>query len=99
MDIEEALILEQIRFFGDWVSVADVLKGMGTTSFVAGRDDVRCVLEGVDSSARLRLGRVGTSFVEVPKPIPVAALLDRIFSEDDASDRSAAMMELFIDGS
>ncbi|WP_305091378.1 hypothetical protein [Prescottella sp. R16] len=95
-DLQES-ILAEMRAFDDWVSVADVLKVMGTTSFVADRADVRAVLDCVDASERLRLGRVGERFEEIGKPIPVAALVDRIFAENGPADRSAAMMELFID--
>lgn len=90
------LILDEMRAVNDWVSIADVLKVMGTTSFVAGRDDVRRILDCVDVSDQLRLGRVSNRFDEIPKPIPVAALADRIFGESGPSDRSAAMMALFI---
>lgn len=90
------LILDEMRAVNDWVAIADVLKVLETTSFVAGRDDVRRILDCVDVSDRLRLGRVLERFEEIPKPIPVAALVDRIFSEEDPADRSAAMMELFI---
>lgn len=92
------LFLGEMRAVNDWVSIADALKVMETTSFVAGRDDVQRVLDCADSSDRLRLGRVSYRFDEIPKTIPVAALLDRIFSKDGPSDRSAAMMELFIAG-
>ncbi|MEA1798898.1 hypothetical protein [Rhodococcus qingshengii] len=90
------LIVDELRAVNDWVSIADLLKVMGTTSFVAGRDDVRRILDCVDASDRLRLGRVSNRFDEIPKPIPVAALVDRIFGVSGPSDRSAAMMELFI---
>lgn len=91
------MILSEMRAVEDWVSVADVLKVMGTTSFVADRGDVRRVLDCVDTSDRLRLGRVSNRFDVIAKPIPVTELVDRIFSEDGPADRSAAMMELFIE--
>lgn len=91
------MILSEMHAVEDWVSIADVLKVMGTTSFVADRGDVRRVLDCVDTSDRLRLGHVSNQFDEIAKPIPVTELVDRIFSEDGPADRSAAMMELFID--
>ncbi|WP_143153700.1 hypothetical protein [Rhodococcus rhodnii] len=69
---------------------------MGTTSFVAARDVVESVLSCIDSSGNLELGIVTNRFETIPKPLPVEALLDRIFAEQDAGDRSAKMMELFI---
>ncbi|UGQ55233.1 hypothetical protein LRL17_30030 (plasmid) [Rhodococcus qingshengii] len=90
------MILSEMHAVEDWVSIADVLKAMGTTSFVADRGDVQRVLDCVDTSDQLRLGRVGDQFVEIAKPLPVTELMDRIFSEDGPADRSAAMMELFI---
>lgn len=89
-------IVTEMHEVDDWVSVADVLKVMGTSSFGAGRADVESVLACVDASDRLRLGRVHTEYEEIPKPIPVEALLDRIFRENNSSERSALMMELFV---
>lgn len=91
------MILSEMHAVADWVSIADVLKVMGSTSFVAERSDVQRVLDGVDTSEQLQLGRVDDQFVEIAKPLPVTELMDRIFSEDGPADRSAAMMELFID--
>lgn len=95
-DLEDK-ILTEMRQMREWISLADALKVVGTNSWVADREAVRSVLHCVDASGRLRLGRVDTRYREIPKPLPVAALLDRIFSEEDASDRSFAMMQLFID--
>ncbi|MFF1946271.1 hypothetical protein ACFVWF_29515 [Rhodococcus qingshengii] len=80
----------------DWVSVADVLKVMGTSSFIEGRVDIESVLACVDTSGRLRLRRVHTEYEEMPKPIPIEALLDRTFGENSSSNSSTLMMELFI---
>lgn len=91
------LIVVEMRAVDDWVSVAAALGVMGISSFTAGRDDVRYVLDCVDTSDRLRLGRVGDRFEEISKPLPIAELLETIFREDDAGDRTAAMMGLFID--
>lgn len=90
------LILDEMRAFEDWVSIADVLKAMGTTSWVADRGDVRRILDCVDTSDRLRLGRVSDRFDEIAEPLPVTELVDAIFTEGSPADRSAAMMELFI---
>ncbi|MBF4478253.1 hypothetical protein SAMN02745947_05541 [Rhodococcus rhodochrous J3] len=94
--LEELLVAER-RAMRDWVSIADVLKVMGTNSWVAGREGVRSVLDCIDTSPRLRLGRVDSQYREIPKPLPVDELLDRIFTIDDAADRSFEMMQLFID--
>ncbi|WP_413769072.1 F-box protein [Rhodococcus pyridinivorans] len=96
MDLAELIVVE-MRAVDDWVSVAAALGVMGTSSFVAGRDAVRRVLECVDTSDRLRLGRVSSRFEEISKPLPITALLESIFGEDDAGDRVAVMMGLFID--
>ena len=96
MDLAELIIVE-MRAVDDWVSVANALKVMGTSSFVADRDDVRRVLDCVDTSDRLRLGRVTGRFEEIPKPLPITALLESIFDVDDPGDRTGAMMGLFID--
>lgn len=88
-------ILAEIEQFDDWVSIADVLKALGTTSFVADQTDVKVILDCVNMSDRLRLGHVRTTYEEIRKPIDVSELLDTIFSQSQ-QDRSARMMELFI---
>ncbi|WP_152442209.1 hypothetical protein [Rhodococcus ruber] len=90
-------ILTEMHEMQDWVSVADVLKVMGTNSWVASVETVQSILDCVNSSDRLRIGRVDNGYKEIPKPLPIAALLERIFREEDASNRSAEMMQLFID--
>lgn len=92
----EAAILDEIRYADDWVSIAAALAPLGSNSWVAERSEVQRVLECVDASERLCLGRVSDRFDEVPEPLPIAAILDRIFSHNDRSDRVFAMMELFI---
>ncbi|WJJ14433.1 hypothetical protein P9990_26860 (plasmid) [Prescottella equi] len=90
------VIIAEIRSFNDWVSIADVLKALGNSSFAAGRDDVKQIFDCVNSSSRIKIGRVHSGYEEIRKPVPVDAMLDNIFSEDKASDRSALMMELFL---
>ncbi|MFD4295082.1 hypothetical protein ACFWPA_16580 [Rhodococcus sp. NPDC058505] len=94
-DIESA-IGDSIEYYNDWVSIADVLAPLGTTSWVADRSEIRRVLECIDISERFRLGKVRDGFVEIPKSLPVPALLDHIFGHEKPADRSFAMMELFI---
>ena len=94
--LEEQLLAE-LREMRDWVSIAGVLHLLGTSSWVAGREAVRPVLECIDTSPRLRIGRVDSQYREIPKPLPVEELLDRIFTIGDAADRSFEMMQLFID--
>ncbi|TWH52631.1 uncharacterized protein DUF2716 [Rhodococcus rhodochrous J38] len=96
MDLAELIVVE-MRAVDDWVSVAAALGVMGISPFTADPDEVRDVLDCVDTSDRLRLGRVTGRFEEINKPLPIAALLESIFREDDPGDRTAAMMGLFID--
>lgn len=87
----------EMRAVDDWVSIADALKEMGTSSFVADLDDVRYVLDCVGTSDRLRLGRVTGRFEEISKPLPITELLESIFGHTEPGDRTGAMMGLFID--
>lgn len=89
-------LLNEILTQNDWVSVAEALTIFGSSSWDANRDDVKEILDCVNSSRILRLGHVTTTYEEIPKPIPVTDLLDRIFGASNDSDRSAFMMELFI---
>ncbi|QCB51753.1 hypothetical protein E5720_17890 [Rhodococcus sp. PAMC28707] len=89
-------ILHGITEVGDCLSIADVLKLMETNSWDAVRSDVRSILDCVDNSDLLKLGRVSDRYAEIPKPVPVEALLDHIFRPVDSSDRSGLMMALFL---
>lgn len=79
------------------MSIADVLVLTGTNPWEAGREIVWSMLDCVDSSDRLRLGRAVAGFDEFAKPSPVEEILYRIFSIEDATDRSFEMTTLFID--
>jgi hypothetical protein len=92
----EKRILEEMREVDDWISIADALKLMGTNSFVAVSDDVRRVLECVDRSDVLRLGRIVNRLEAIPKPLPVDTIVERVMAPDSPADRSGLMMELFI---
>lgn len=89
-------ILHGIIEVDDWLSIADVLKLMGTNSWDAVRSDVRSILVCVNNSDLLKLGRVSDKYDEISKPVPVEALLDHIFGSMDSSDRSGLMMALFL---
>ncbi|MGN0041480.1 hypothetical protein [Rhodococcus sp. (in: high G+C Gram-positive bacteria)] len=90
-------ILAEMREMRDWVSISAVLGVMGINSRMASREQVQFILEYIDSSDRLRLGRVTNKYCEIPKPLPVSALLDTIFKEEKATDRTGEMMQLFVD--
>lgn len=96
-DTLEKQLLAGLREMRDWVSIAGVLHLLGTSSWVAGREAVRSILDCIDTSTRLRIGRVDSQYREIPKPLPVEDLLERIFNIEDAADRSFEMMQLFID--
>ncbi|ORI14610.1 hypothetical protein BJD99_05680 [Rhodococcus sp. 1163] len=89
-------VLHGILEIDDWLSIADVLLLMGTSSGDADRSDVRLILDCVNNSDLLKLGRVSDKYDEIPKPVPVEALLDHIFETTDSSDRSGLMMALFL---
>ncbi|MFC7959267.1 hypothetical protein [Rhodococcoides kroppenstedtii] len=80
----------------DWISIAHALTLIGRSSFVASGDDVRRVLECVDRSDVLRLGRIVNRLEAIPKPLPVDAIIDRVMTPGNPADRSGLMMELFI---
>lgn len=90
------LIFSEIIKQNDWISIAEALTLFGSSSWDSDRDDVKQILDCVNSSGMLRLGYVTTEYEEIRKPFPVTDLLDRIFGTRNASDRSASMMELFI---
>ena len=92
----EAAILGEIRYVNDWVSLAAAFAPLGTSSWAATPRDVQRVLDCINTSARLRLGRVGNRFDEIPKPLPVSALVGQIIGGETPADRSASMMALFI---
>lgn len=89
-------ILDGITEVNDWLSLADVLKVMGTNSWDAVRSDVRSILDCVNNSELLKLGRISDKYDEIPKPVPVEALLDHIFGPINSSDRSELMMALVV---
>lgn len=92
----EERIRKEIRDVDDWISLADALKLIGTSSFLAGNDDVRRILECVDRSRILRLGRIVHRFEAIAKPISVMHMVERLMAPDNPADRSGLMMELFI---
>ncbi|MET4050614.1 MULTISPECIES: hypothetical protein [unclassified Rhodococcus (in: high G+C Gram-positive bacteria)] len=89
-------LLNEILTQNDWISVAEALTLFGSSSWDANRDDVKQILDCVNSSGILRLGHVTTTYEEIYKPIPATDLLNHIFGASNDSDRSAFMMELFI---
>lgn len=92
----ERRILDEMHEVDDWIFIAHALTLMGTSSFIAGSDDVRRVLECVDQSKVLRLGRIVNRLEAIPKPLPVDTIVERIMAPDSPADRSGLMMELFI---
>ncbi|MHC6215277.1 hypothetical protein [Rhodococcus ruber] len=90
-------ILDEMRERRDWVSISDVLGVMDINSRMASREQVQFVLNYIDSSDRLRLGRVTNKYREIPKPLPVSTLLDTIFKGEKETDRVGEMMQLFVD--
>lgn len=74
-----------------------VLNVLGIDDRAATRLEVEPILRCVDKTPTLRLGTVRARFQEIASPLPVADLLDEIFSSHSPSDRVGAMMGYFID--
>lgn len=96
-DYIAALLIEEFRQLGDWVTVAGAVELVGTSSFVVEKPVVRALLRCVNDNLTLHLISAHLGYRRMPKPIPVEPLLNEIFAKTDASDRAAAMMEYLID--
>lgn len=90
-------IRQEFELTRDWVSIAGVLNVLGIDDRAATRLEVEPILRCVDKTPTLRLGTVRARFQEIASPLPVADLLDEIFSSHSPSDRVGAMMGYFID--
>lgn len=90
-------IRQEFELTRDWVSIAGALGVLGINDRSATRLEVEAILRCVDETPTLRLGTVRSRFQEVATPLPIADLLDEIFSCTSPSDRVGAMMGYFID--
>lgn len=96
-DYIAAVVVEEFRQSGDWVTVAGAVGLLGISSFVVEKPVVRAILRSVNGNPTLHLISAHLGYRRMPKPIPVEPLLTEIFAKPDASDRAAAMMEYLID--
>ena len=90
-------LLTEFRDSGDWVTLAAAVELFGTSSFIARKADLRPILECVNDEQRMYLISAHLRYRRAPKPIPIEALLNEIFSKSEDSDRAAAMMEYLVD--
>ncbi|AWH96940.1 hypothetical protein [Dietzia psychralcaliphila] len=90
-------IRQEFEFTRDWVSIAGALSVLGINDRAATRLEAEAILRCVDETPTLRLGTVRAGFQEIASPLPIADLLDEIFSCTSPSDRVGAMMGYFID--
>lgn len=96
-DYIAAVVVEEFRQSGDWVTVAGAVGLFGISSFVVEKPPVRAILRSVNDNPTLHLISAHLGYRRMPKPIPVEPLLNAIFAKPSASDRAAAMMEYLID--
>lgn len=90
-------IRREFELTGDWVSIAGALGELDIHATAATRLEVEAVLRSVDETRDLRLGTVHGGFQEIASPLPIADLLDEIFSLPWSGDRVGTMMGYFID--
>ncbi|MFN3599894.1 MAG: hypothetical protein ACK4UY_00735 [Dietzia sp.] len=90
-------IRQEFELTRDWVSIAGALSALGINDRAATGLEVEPILRCVDETPTLRLGAVRSRFQEIDSPLPIADLLDEIFSSPSPSDRVGAMMGYYID--
>ena len=89
-DYIAAVVVEEFRQSGDWVTVASAVGLLGISSFVVEKPVVRAILQSVNDNPTLHLISAHLGYRRMPKPLPVEPLLTEIFAKPDASDRTTA---------
>lgn len=90
-------IRHEFELTRDWVSISAAAKVLDIDDWSVTRHEVEAILRCVEEAPTLRLGTVSSRFQEVASPLPIADLLDEIFSCASPSDRVGVMMSYFID--
>lgn len=90
-------IRHEFELAGDCVSISAVVPVLDIDDRSVTRHGVEAILRCVEETPTLRLGTVRSRFQEIASPLPIADLLDEIFSCTSPSDRVGAMMGYFID--